>query len=50
MDHQKETLTGSGWSAEIGNWKIGGKPRTGRVRDDGSNWRTGSGLAPVHRE
>ena len=43
-----------------GNWKwvpagtgiskTGGKPGTGRVRGNGSNQSTGSGLVPVHKE
>ena len=31
-------------------WKTGGKPGTGRVLDNGSIRRIGSGLAPIHRE
>ena len=36
--------------AGIGISKTGGKPGTGRVRGNGSNRSTGSGLAPVHKE
>ena len=39
-----------GVPAGTGIWKTGGKPRTGRVLDNGSIRCTGSGLAPVLRE
>ena len=42
--NRKWVLAGTGIS------KTGGKPRTGRVRGNGSNRSTGSGLAPVHKE
>ena len=36
--------------AGTGIWKTGGRPGTGRVLGNGYNQRTGSSLAPVHRE
>ena len=52
--HQDRIRLASGnrkWvPAGTGIWKMGGKPGTGRVWDNGSIRRTGSGLAPVLRE
>ena len=58
MDNRKKALTGSGWSEgtergfrqEPEIRKTSGKLGTGQAWNDGSNRRTGSGLALVPRE
>ena len=50
MDNRKDAETESGWLVGTGILKTGGKPGTGRVRGNGSNRSTGSGLALVHKE